>query len=80
MEGLDRARTDSRIEGMEVQVGESSMNFAKMQEIREKIREFNQSGKFSIAYLELATDGPYYVASACRTVMQLPGRCFTCAA
>ena len=72
VEGLDRARTDSRIEGMEVQVGESSMNFAKMQEIREKIREFNQSGKFSIAYLELATDGPYYVASASRTVMQLP--------
>jgi protease-4 len=72
VEGLDRARTDSRIEGLEVRVGESSMNFAKMQEIREKIREFNQSGKFSIAYLELATDGPYYVASACRTVMQLP--------
>jgi len=72
VEGLDRARTDSRIEGLEVRVGESSMNFAKMQEIREKIRQFNQSGKFSIAYLELATDGPYYVASACRTVMQLP--------
>jgi len=72
VEGLDRARTDSRIEGLEVRVGESSMNFAKMQEIRERIRQFNQSGKFSIAYLELATDGPYYVASACRTVMQLP--------
>jgi len=72
VEGLDRARTDSRIDGLEVRVGESSMNFAKMQEIREKIRQFNQSGKFSIAYLELATDGPYYVASACRTVMQLP--------
>jgi protease IV len=72
VEGLDRARTDSRIEGLEVRVSESSMNFAKMQEIREKIRQFNQSGKFSIAYLELATDGPYYVASACRAVMQLP--------
>jgi protease-4 len=72
VEGLDRARTDSRIDGIEVRVGESDMNFAKMQEVREKIRQFNQSGKFSVAYLELATDGPYYVASACRTVMQLP--------
>jgi protease IV len=72
VEGLERARTDSRIDGLEVRVGESSMNFAKMQEVREEIRQFNQSGKFSIAYLELATDGPYYVASACRTVMQLP--------
>jgi protease-4 len=72
VEGLDRARTDSRIAGIEVRVGESSMNFGKMQEIRQKIRQFNQSGKFSIAYLELASDGPYYVASACSTVVQLP--------
>jgi protease IV len=35
VEGLDRARTDSRIDGLEVRVGESSMNFAKMQEVRE---------------------------------------------
>src|SRR5215472_18811485 len=43
VEGLDRARTDSRIDALEVRVGESSMNFAKMQEIHEKIRQFNQS-------------------------------------
>ena len=49
VEGLDRARTDSRIDGIEVRVGESSMNFGKMQEIRQKIRQFNQSGTFSIA-------------------------------
>ncbi len=72
VEGLDRARTDARIDGIDVRVGESNMNFAKMQEIREKIRQFNQSGKFSVAYLELATVGPYYVASACGTVIQLP--------
>jgi len=72
VEGLDRASTDAHIDGIEVRVGESNMNFAKMQEIRDKIRQFNQSGKFSVAYLELATDGPYYVASACRTVLQLP--------
>jgi protease IV len=72
VEGLDRARTDSRIDGIEVRVGESNMSLGKMQEIRDKIRQFNQSGKFSLAYLELATDGPYYVASACRTVLQLP--------
>ena len=34
VEGLDRARTDPRIDGIEVRVGESDMNFAKMQEIR----------------------------------------------
>jgi len=32
VEALDRARSDSRIDGIEVRVGESNMNFAKMQD------------------------------------------------
>ena len=72
VEGLDRARTDPRITGAIVRVSESTMNMAKMQEIREKIREFNRTGKFSVAHLEFATNGPYYLASACQTIIQLP--------
>jgi protease IV len=72
VEGLDRARTDPRITGVIVRASESTMNMAKMQEIREKIREFNRSGKFTVAHLEFATNGPYYLASACQTIIQLP--------
>ena len=72
VEGLDRARTDPRIAGAIVQPSESTMNMAKMQEIRDKILEFNRSGKFTVAHLEFATNGPYYVASACQTIIQLP--------
>lgn len=72
VEGLDRARTDPRITGMVVRVGESTMNMAGLQEVRDKIREFNRAGKFSVAHLELATNGAYFLASACQTIFQLP--------
>jgi len=72
VEGLERARADPRITGIEVRVGESTMSMAKMQEIHDKIREFNRAGKFSVAYLDFATNGPYYVASACQNVFLLP--------
>ena len=72
VEALDRARSDSRITGVRVLAGFSTMSMAKLQEVREKLREFNRSGKFSVAYLEFATDGPYYLASACQTVILLP--------
>ena len=75
VEGLDRAQIDPRITGIEVRVGPSTMNMAKMQEVREKLRAFSASGrsrKFSVAYLDFATDGIYYVASGCQTVVLLP--------
>ncbi len=72
VEALGRARTDPRITGLVVHVGEPIMGLAKMQEVRRKIREFNSSGKFSVAYLEFATNRSYYLASACQTVILMP--------
>ena len=72
VEALDRARTDSRITGLVVHVGQPVMGLAKMQEVRRKIREFNRSGKFCVAYLEFATNRSYYLASSCQTVMLMP--------
>lgn len=72
VEALERARTDPRITGVEVNISESTMQMAKIQEIREKIREINRAGKFSVGYLEFATNRSYYLASACQTVFLLP--------
>ena len=71
-EALDRARTDSHIVGVELRVGDTSMNMGKIQEIRDALEEFNRSGKFTVAYLEYATNSSYYLASACQTVFLLP--------
>lgn len=71
-DALDRARTDSRISGLELRIADTSMNMGKIQEIRDKLTEFNSTGKFSVAYLEYATNASYYLASACGTVFLLP--------
>jgi protease IV len=72
LEGLNRARTDPRISGIELRVAPSTMNMAKLQEVREAIRGFNRSGKFSVAFLEYSSNGPYFLASACKTVVLMP--------
>lgn len=72
IEALDRAGSDPRITGLELRVGESTMGIAAIQEVRQKIREFNRKGKFSVAYLEFGTNRSYYLASACQTVILLP--------
>jgi protease-4 len=71
-DGIERARTDPHITGIEVRVGETDMSMGKIQEIRDRIRVFNLSRKFSVAYLEFATNQSYYLASACQTLIMLP--------
>jgi len=72
VEGLERARTDPRITGVEMHITESGMNMAKLQDLRGRIQELNRAGKFSVAYLEFATNRSYYLASACQRVFLLP--------
>ena len=71
-EGIERARTDPHITGLELRVGETAMSMGKIQEIRDSIRAFNRARKFSVAYLEFATNRSYYLASACQTLIMLP--------
>lgn len=72
LEAIDRAARDPRINGLVLRVGGGGMNMAKLQELRGKIREFNQSGKFSAVFLESATNRSYYLASACRSITLVP--------
>ena len=72
LEAIDRAARDSRINGLVLRVGGGGMNMAKLQELRGKIRGFNQSGKFSAVFLESATNRSYYLASACGSVTLVP--------
>ncbi len=76
VEGLERARTDPRISGVIVRVGESTMNMGKIQEIRDRLRGVNRAGKFSVCFLEFGTNRSYYLASACQAVTLLPKSVF----
>jgi protease IV len=69
IEGLRRARHDDRVRALVVKVGGGRIGLARMQEIREAVAYFRESGKLSVAWAETFgefTHGnlPYYLATA----------------
>ncbi|MDQ2810302.1 MAG: signal peptide peptidase SppA [Actinomycetota bacterium] len=69
LDGLLRARHDDRVRALVVKVGGSRIGLARMQEIREAVAAFRESGKLAVAWAETFgefTGGnvPYYMATA----------------
>jgi protease-4 len=69
IEGLRRARADDRVRALVVKVGGGRIGLARMQELREAVSEFRESGKLTVAWSETFgefTQGnvPYYLATA----------------
>jgi protease-4 len=67
--GLWRARRDDRVRALVVKVGGGRIGLARMQEIREAVSGFRESGKLTVAWAETFgefTHGnvPYYLATA----------------
>jgi protease IV len=77
LEGLKRARTDDRVRALVVKVGGSRNGLAKIQELREAITDFRQSGKLTVAWSETFGDFvrgnlPYYLATGCDRIYLQP--------
>ncbi|HYB16988.1 MAG TPA: signal peptide peptidase SppA [Streptosporangiaceae bacterium] len=69
IEGLRRASRDDRVRALVVKVGGGRLGLARIQEIREAVAGFRESGKLSVAWAETFgefTHGnlPYYLATA----------------
>ena len=69
IEGLRRGRQDDRVRALVVKVGGGRIGLARMQEIREAVTAFRESGKLTVAWSETFgefTHGnvPYYLATA----------------
>jgi protease IV len=69
IEGLERARHDDRVRALVAKVGGGRIGLARMQEIREAVSAFRESGKLAVAWAETFgefTHGnlPYYLATA----------------
>ena len=61
---IDAAAGDSRIKGIYLNTnGGGSVSMAGLEELREAIGKFKQSGKFVVAYNEAYGQGGYYLAS-----------------
>ena len=69
LEGLRRAQHDDRVRALVVKVGGGRIGLARMQELREAVSAFRESGKLAVAWAETFgefTQGnvPYYLATA----------------
>src|SRR5690606_3142713 len=68
LDGLRRARSDSRVRALVVKVG-GGRGLAPVQELREAVQALREAGKFTVAWAETYGEGgrgtvPYYLATA----------------
>jgi protease IV len=68
LDGLKRAASDDRVRALVVKVGGSRIGLAKVQELRDAVLDFRQSGKLAVAWSESFGDFvrgnvPYYLAT-----------------
>lgn len=73
VELIRKAKTDDRVKGILLRPGGISSPFwAKIQELRDAIEDFKNSGKYVHAWLEYAGDREYFLATAADRVYLLP--------
>lgn len=71
---IEAAKDDDRIEGIYLRLngGGGVAGTAVLEELREQIVDFKQSGKFVVAYNETYSQGQYYLASAADSIYLQP--------
>ena len=73
LKAIKVAAKDDRIEGIYIEAGLLSADFATVEEIRKALTDFKKTGKFVMAYGENYTQGAYYVASVADSIYLPPG-------
>ena len=71
LRALEHAKTDDKIIGVILKPTGTS-GFADLREIRERLKDFKAGGKPVYAYLEIATDRDYYLASVADSIVMVP--------
>ena len=63
LRNIEHAKTDMNIKGIYLELSSIPTSTATLQEIRSKLMEFKESGKFIVCYGETYSQSAYYVAS-----------------
>ncbi len=72
VENIRKARYDDRIEGVLLRISIITMGYGKVQEIRDALTEFRESGKKVVSYIEIGRDIEYYLATAADEIFMAP--------
>lgn len=71
-ETIQKAKTNDNIKGIYLDAGITLAGFASLEEIRNALLDFKESGKFIIAYSEIMTEQAYYLASVADSIYLHP--------
>lgn len=69
---IRKAKDNENIEGIYLQAGLMDASFASLEEIRNALKDFKESGKFIVAYADQYLQGMYYLASVADKVIVNP--------
>lgn len=72
LENIEKAKTDDKIKGIYIEVGQLQAGLATTQELRRALLDFKESGKFIICYGENFSQKDYYLASVADSVFINP--------
>ena len=69
---LKKAKVDTRIKAVTLDIEMSGVGWGKAEEIRDAISDFRTSGKPAYAYMEFGLNKEYYIATACDKIFVPP--------
>lgn len=69
---INEAKLDPKIQGIYLNTSMLMTGFASLQEIRDALLDFRESGKWVVSYSDFYTEGAYYLASAADKVYLYP--------
>ena len=72
LRNIEHAKTDANIKGIYMELSSIPTSTATLQELRNKLVEFKESGKFIVTYSESYAQGAYYVASVADKIILNP--------
>ena len=72
LSSIQKAKENENIKGIYLQANSLGTSYASLQEIRNALLDFKESGKFVIAYADSYTQGLYYLSSAADKVLLNP--------
>ena len=76
--GLEKAKSDLKIKGLFIDIGDVQCGFSSAQALRKAIADFQKSGKFVVAYFsgEMISQKAYYIGSVAKESYAFPTSAF----
>ena len=72
LSAIKKAKDNENIKGIYIEAGMLEASYASLEEIRNALKSFKESGKFIVAYGDNYTQGMYYLASVADKVIVNP--------